>query len=174
VEGGRVDDIERHIAAYRAAPFNTRGEAWGKTTALQALEEFLPDDRVLDFFLGVIADPTEYDMARIQLLKLFEVNPANAARNRIGECVAAALTLDEDWVVRCWLGRAVSYYNDIPAARDAAVSCLLDSDEDNDVQHNCLFRLGQQRDNPEVAQVLNQLAAGDGHLASAARRELDR
>jgi hypothetical protein len=172
VEDGKVDEVERQIAAYRAAPFDANGEAWGKTTALETLEEFLPDGRVLDFFLSIIADPTEYDQAQVHLLKLFEVNPVPTARQRIGECVAAALSGAKNWVVRCWLGRAISHYNDIPETLAVAVECVLDPCEDLDVRHNCLSRLGRRRDNPVVAQALIQLAVGDGLLASAARREL--
>ena len=67
-----MDAVERDIAAYRSAPFDANGEAWGKIAALIALEKLLPDSRVLDFFLAIAADPTEYDMARVHLLKLFE------------------------------------------------------------------------------------------------------
>jgi hypothetical protein len=168
-----LDEVERHIAAYRAASLDANGEAWGRTDALEALEQFLPDRRVLDFFLGVIADPAEYDMARVQLLKLFEVNPVPAARRRVGECVAAAMLGEQDWMVRFWLGRAISRYNDIPAARAAAVACVLDPAEDRDVRHNCLFLPRRQRDDPAVGRALAQLAAGDGLLARAARRELE-
>lgn len=35
-------------------PLGTNGEASGTSTALEPLEEFLPDSRVVDFFLGVI------------------------------------------------------------------------------------------------------------------------
>jgi hypothetical protein len=167
-----LDEVERHIAAYRSASFDANGEAWEKTGALEALEQFLPDGRVLDFFLNIISDPAEYDMARVHLLKLFEINPVPSARRRVGDCVAAALPGEQDWMVRCWLGRAVSRYNDIPAARAVALACVLDPGEDTDVRHNCLFLLGQHRDHPEVAQALVQLAAGDGLLATAARREL--
>jgi hypothetical protein len=133
-----VDEVEGHIAAYRAAQFDVKGEVWGKTSALEALEAFLPDGRVVDFFLGIVADPTEYDMARLRLLKLFEINPAPEERQRIGECVAAALPGEPDWTVRCWLGRAVAAYSDIPAARAMAIARALDPAEDEDVRHNCL------------------------------------
>jgi hypothetical protein len=44
-----------------------------------ALEEFLPDGRVPDFFLSIVADPAESDMARPRLLDLFEIDPVPAA-----------------------------------------------------------------------------------------------
>lgn len=165
-----MDAAERHIAAYRAAPFDANGEAWGKTAALEALEEFLPDGRVLDFFLSIVADPAEYDMARLHLLKLFEVDPAPAARQRIGECVAAALPGEQDWTVRCWLGRAVAAYSDIPAARAVAIARAVDPAEDEDVRHNCLC--GLRGTEPEAVQALRQIAAESGSLGSAARRRL--
>lgn len=165
-----MDEVERHIAAYRAAPFDANGEAWGKTAALEALEEFLPDDRLLEFVLGIIADPAEYDMARLHLLKLLEVNPFPEARQRVGKCVAAAITGEEDWTVRCWLGRALAAYSDVPAARAAAVARALDPSEDEDVRHNCLAGLAAS--DPEVLPALRQLAAEDSLLGVAARRQL--
>jgi hypothetical protein len=171
-EGKRVDEVERHIAAYRSAPFDAAGEAWAKTAALEALEEFLPDGRVLDFFLAVVADSSEYDMARLHLLKLFEVDPAPAARQLIGECVAAALPGEEDWTVRCWLGRAVAAFADIPAARAVAIARALDPAEDEDVRHNCLA--GLRPSDPEVVPALRQLAAEDSLLGHTARERLAR
>ncbi len=156
-EGLLVDAVEGHMAAYRAAPFDARREAWGKTAALEALEEFLPDGRVLDFFLAIVADPAEYDMARLHLLKLFEINPVPAARSRIGACVAAILPSEEDWTVRCWLGRAVAAFSDIPAARAAAIARALDPSEDEDVRHNCLA--GLWGSDPERGPALPQQRA---------------
>jgi hypothetical protein len=167
-----VDDVERHIAAYRAAPFDARGEAWGKTAALEALEAFLPDSRVLDFFLAIVADPAEYDMARLHLLKLFEADPAPAARSRIGECVAATLPAEKDWTVRCWLGRAVAAYTEIPAARAVAIARVLDPSEDEDVRHNCLA--GLWGSDPGAVPALRQLAAEESPLGRAARERLAR
>ena len=165
-----MDEIEHHIATYRSAPFDGQGEAWGKTAALEALEEFLPDDRVVDFFLTVIADPTEYDMARLHLLKLLEVAPALVARQQIGQCVATTLQNEEDWTVRCWLARAVAAYMDVSVARAVAVAVVLDQDEDEDVRHNCLA--GLRTSDPEVVSALRQLATQDGMLGHAAQEQL--
>jgi hypothetical protein len=160
------------MAAYRTAPFDARGEAWGKTAALEALEAFLPDKRILDFFLAVVADPAEYDMARLHLLKLFEFNPVPTARSRIGECVAAMLPREEDWTVRCWLARAVAAFSDIPAARAAAIARALDPSEDEDVRHNCVA--GLWGSDPEAVPALQQLAGEDSLLGRAARERLAR
>lgn len=165
-----MEEVDRQIAAYRAAPLDASGEAWGKTAALEALEDHLPDGRVLDFFLSIIADPAEYDMARVHLAKLFEVNPVPAARQRIGECVAAALPGEQDWMVRCWLGRAVAAFADIQAARAVAIARAVDQAEYEDVRHNCLS--GLRGTDPEVILALRRIAAEDGSLGSAARRRL--
>ncbi len=165
-----MDEVERQIAAYHAAPFDANGEAWGKTAALDALEDYLPGSRVLAFFLGIIANPAEYDMARLHLLKHFEINPAPAARQLVAECVAAALPSEEDWTVRCWLGRVVAAYSDIPAARAVAIARAVDPSEDEDVRHNCLS--GLRGAEPEVVRALRHLAAGGGSLGHAARRRL--
>lgn len=109
----RGDEVERHIAAYRAAPFDSNGEAWVKAAALEALEEFLPDGRVLDFYLGAILAPAEYDMARLHMLKLFEIDPAPAARQRgSGSERVWRSPCRARKTGRCWLGRAVAAYSD--------------------------------------------------------------
>lgn len=155
---------------YRAVSFDANGEAWGKTDALRVLEEFLPDGRVLDFFLGIIAGPAEYDMARVELLKWLEGNPIPAERQRIAECVAATISGEKDWMVRCWLGRAVAAYSDIPAARAVAIARAADPTEYEDVRHNCLCGLSGAE--PEVVHALRQVAAEDSSLGSAASRRL--
>jgi hypothetical protein len=167
-----VDAVEQQIAAYRAVPFDEDGEAWGKVSALEALEDHLPDERVLDFFLEVIADPAEYDLAGVELAKLFELDPVPAQRARIGELLAAALVAEEDDLVRQWLARAVACYTDVPAARAAAIGRVLDPEEDEDVRHNCLT--GLCRAEPEVVRVLRQLAGAPGSLGGAARDHLAR
>lgn len=108
-------------------------------------------------------------MARLHLLRLFELNPAPEAWRRIGECVATALPGEEDWTVRCWLARAVAAYSDVPAARAAAVARALDPTEDEDVRHNCLA--GLHGTDPEVVEALRLLAAEGGSLGFAARRK---
>lgn len=165
-----MDEIERLIAAYRCAVFDADGEAWGKTAALESLEEYLPDSRVLEFFLEIVADPTEYDMARVHILKLFEFEAVPGARDRIGACIAAALTEERDWMVRCWLGRAVASYADIPAARSVAIARALDQAEFEDVRHNCLpgLRVGH----PDIILALETIGAGEGTLAGVARKQL--
>ena len=115
-----ADAVAEQMERYRSSPFDSSGEAWDKIAALESLEAQLNDPRVIDFFVAVIGDPAEYDMARVHLLKLLEICPAPEFRQRIGECVAAVLPGEPDWTVRCWLGRAVAAYSDIPAARTAA------------------------------------------------------
>jgi HEAT repeat protein len=75
------------------------------------------------------------------------------ARQRVGECVAAALPDEKDWTVRCWISRAVAAYSDIPAARAVAIARAVDPSEDEDVRHNCLS--GLDGTEPEVVQALD-------------------
>ena len=167
-----MDVVVQHIAAYFNAPFDENGEAWGKISALKVLEEFLPDGRILTFFLTIIADPKEYDMARVLLLKLLETDPFPEARRRIGECVATAFPGEENWTVRCWLGRAVAAYTDIPGTREIAIACVLNQSEYEDVRHNCLSGLNVAE--PMVLDTLKLLAIEDSTLGIAARRQLEK
>jgi len=61
----------------------------GKPGVILSLENYADDERVIVFLLSVAADENEYDLARIEAFKVFEVKDFDdlAARTRIGHII---------------------------------------------------------------------------------------
>jgi hypothetical protein len=169
----RVDAVEKLIAAYHTAPFDTRGEAWGKVAALEALEDHLTDPRVLPFFLQLIGNPDEYDMARVHLLKLLELDPLPEAAGQIGETIVATLAREKDMLVRSWLSRAAGGFSHVPVVLNSALAGVQNVEEDDAVRSNFLAVLTGRGVEPAVVEVLRKLAQADGNLGDSARRYLN-
>jgi hypothetical protein len=169
-----MDRVAKQLAAYRRVPTDAKGQAWGKVRILEALEDDLADGRVLDFFLAVVGDTSEFDMARCRLLEYLGCAPVTAAadRHKVGECLARALPAEENWTVRCWLGRAAGAYGDVPELLQVATERVLDPAEDEDVRFNCLEVLTRLGPTPAVVAAFRQLAGGKDLLAQSVRSKL--
>lgn len=165
-----------HITAYRAVPFDSKGEACGKVRVLERLEDHLGDPDVLAFLLSILGDTGEYDMARCHLLKWFECDPASDAEShrRIGECIADTLRREDDWMVKCWLARVAGVYSDVPAIVTVAAERFRDSAESDDVR--CGVQRGLEGLGPtaEILELFHAVAAGTDTIAEYARDTLNR
>jgi hypothetical protein len=166
--------LEEQIAAYRAVPFDEKGEAWDKVRTIEEMEEQIGDRRVLAFFLGIVSDPAEYDMARCHLLKWFEGDPAQhtEGHRRIGECIASALAKEEDWLVKSWLARAADAYHDVPAIARVSAERLLDRQEHEEVRCGCLQVLERLGPTKDVLVAFGAVADSDDAVAEHVRRVL--
>lgn len=168
-----MDAIERHILAYRSAPFDSNGEAWGKTEALKALEDLLPDDRVLNFFLDLIADPDEYDMARVEALKVLQLwgPPSEQSRGRVGRRLSEVFLAEPDVLVQQWMAIAAENFIGLPEVFEVASMLLADPEADLDVRHNCLAAVQRLGRSDRVVGVLKPLTS-DPQLGVHVRRIL--
>jgi hypothetical protein len=171
-----MEGLAEQIAAYHAVPYDEKGEAWGKVQVIERLEEHLGVPEVLAFFLGILGDTSEYDMARCHLLKWFEGDPARGTPGHaaIGGCIADTLRREDDWLVKSWLSRAADAYCDVPDVIRASAERLLDSGEDSGMR--CGFAGVLQRAGPseEVLNALRQAAAGADDVAAYVRTILSK
>lgn len=169
-----MDRIAEQLAAYHRVPTAPVNVAWAKVRILETLEADLADERVLDMFLAVAADPGEFDMARCHVLRHLEFADIStpADRRKVGECLAAALSREDDWTVLCWLGRAAQDYGEVSELLRVATERVLDPGEYEDVRFNCLPVLTRLGPTPVVVAALRQLARGKDTLAESARKTL--
>jgi len=163
-----LDQIDEQIAAYLNIPNTHKDEQWGKVQIIESLEEHFADQRVLDFFLSVIADHKDYEMARLHILKYMEIadipNPTN--RQKVGECLTNSFSKEKGWTLRCWFGRAASRFRDIPEVVRAAVDCVLDQNEYADIRINWFQVLVGLKLHPIAIDTLQQLGRLNDDLAA--------
>ncbi|WP_020475510.1 hypothetical protein [Zavarzinella formosa] len=169
-----VAGLAEQIAAYHAAPFDAKGEACGKIQVLEELEDHLGDRDVLAFFLAILGNTDEYDMARCHLLKWFGIDPAPdaEAHRLIGECVADTLRREDDWLVKCWLARVSDAYIDLPVIVTVSAERFRDEAESEEVRCGVMSGLKALGPTAEVMELFRAVAAGSDEVAKSARRIL--
>ena len=64
-QGFSMDAVQERIDAFVRLEPDDEGECHGKTTIVEELEDHLDDERVLSFYLKVVADSSEFDLARL-------------------------------------------------------------------------------------------------------------
>jgi hypothetical protein len=149
-----------------------QGDSYGKAAIIDALEDWLADERVVAFYLKVVADQSEFDMARIAALKILRWNPPSGeAHQRVGRLLAATLPIEPDVLVQQWAAIAAEYYVDVPELFATLAALVADQQVDLDVRHNCLAAIKRQRGSDQATAILQQLA-DDAELGISARRTL--
>jgi hypothetical protein len=169
-----VKGLQEYIRRYRAAPFDKKGQAWGKVRVIEWLQPSLGDPDVRAFLLGILGDPGEYQAARLHLLKLVECKrgPDPETHGRIGECIAATLRKETAWVVKAWLARVSCMYRDVPEVIDAAAERLLDRSESLDVRLGCHLALRFAGPTAQTVRVFRELAGDADEIGEDARADL--
>jgi hypothetical protein len=165
-----MDSLADRLAAFRAVPRDERGEASEKCKIVEQMEGHLAAPEVLGFFLELIGDTSEYDLARIDALKILGLweAPDLQTRHRIGLRLAEVLRSEEDVLVQQWAGIAAEWYADIPEVFTAVSAVLTDQGADLDVRHNCLAAVKRLGDS-EVAVNVLRLLEEDGQLGDHVR-----
>src|SRR4051812_2590693 len=87
---------------------------------------------------SVIADKAEYDLARLDALKILEI--ASLPKNEftpICELLAFIINTDEDYDVKNYaVIAAKNFVNDSDPLKALIIKMVLDSEEDIDIRHN--------------------------------------
>jgi HEAT repeat protein len=165
-------DVDKLIAEYKAAKLNEKGESDEKLEVILELEDH-EDEKVIPFFLNVLLNEEEYDLARIEILKILKLRDAQSQEehNRIGKAILQVLMKSSDPDVRNYAAMAMSKYMDVEGANTEAGNLLLNSKTDINLRHNLLAafeRFGPTEPGREVLLKLLQ----DEELRQAAARVL--
>ena len=168
-----MDAVQKRIDAFSRLVLDDEGECHGKTTIVEELEDHLDDERVLSFYLKVIADSSEFDLARLAALKIFQLweAPSEKAHTTVGRHLAKVLPIEEDVLVQQWMAIAAENFANVPEVFDAAAKLVADPEIDLDVRHNCLSAIERPRGTEQAKGVLRSLV-GDEQLGVHARRIL--
>lgn len=123
------------------------------------------------FLISVIADPSGYDLARIEGMKILRLSPPPdpGARQAAGRAIAAVLGEDDE-LLRQFAAMSLGPYlsDDVVFA---AVEHTALHDDDLDVRYNTVAALVESGSSPRNAGLLGRLADDPG-LGSAAARVL--
>ncbi|MER6501508.1 hypothetical protein ABT218_19455 [Streptomyces sp. NPDC001455] len=176
-----ASDLHRLVEEFRALPADD-----DRRRAIVA--ELGTDDTAVQaapFLASVVADPHEYDLARVEaatILRLWPPSDPLTARTVARALLAALDDLDED-LVRQYAVHALGSYADDPAVHKTLAAAVLDSgtgddgeDEGDDgedvlVRYNALAALEEAGPSDARADVLRALAQ-DPELGRSAARVL--
>jgi hypothetical protein len=154
-----MDAVQERIEAFGRLEPDDDGECHGKSSIVEELEDRLDDERVLSFFLKVIADPSEFDLARLAALKIFQLwkAPNKETQVRVGRHLARVLPKEEDVLVQQWIAISAENFAGVPEVFAAAAKLVADSEVDLDVRHNCLSVIVRLRGTEQAKKVLRSL-----------------
>jgi hypothetical protein len=168
-----MDAVQKQIEAFSRLEPDDDGECHGRSAIVEELEDRLDDERVLSFFLKVIADPAEFDLARLAALKTLQLwkAPNEETRVRVGRHLAEVLPKEEDILVQQWIAISAKNFASVPEIFAAAAKLVADSEVDLDVRHNCLSVIVRLRGTEEANKVVRSLV-DDEQLGVHVRRIL--
>jgi hypothetical protein len=170
-----MDQVAEQLAAYQVVPFDAEGEAHQKCRIIAGLEGHLDDERVLGFFVELIGNPSEYDLARIEVLKIFELwrAPSAQAHERVARQVAKVVESEKDVLVQQWAAIAARNFSDTPEVLSSVATLLADRQADLSVRHNCLAAFRGKVLTAAVVEVLQRFVK-DPELGTSVSRILER
>src|SRR5438477_401869 len=87
-----MDRVTTAIALFRNSRANAADEEPDKLRAVEELSDVLDNVRSIKFLLQIVASPDQYDLARVEILKVLAVETPPAAINR-RRCAAAIATV---------------------------------------------------------------------------------
>jgi hypothetical protein len=113
----------------------------------------------LDILLRILEDPTDYDLLRIEVLKVLEyTNDTPEEHKRIGESIIKVLLRTEDnYLMREWAARVVTRYMDVKGAVQATLQTVLDTTDDEVVRENAFGAMEDMDPTSEVITAMTTL-----------------
>jgi len=143
-----------------------------KTELLNEIEfEDIPEK--WNLLRTVIADPNEYDLARIQALKILEIaGVPDADRPVFCDLLISIIETDKDWDVKNYAVIASkNFVNDSDVLKQLIIKAVLDPKEDIDIRHNAYRAVLSFWDLPGRKVVLEKLSS-DKELGKRAMQDL--
>src|SRR5581483_143194 len=158
-----MNEIDRLIASFRSEDTNSLSNPDTdsvKDRVISDLEEYSSDSRVLAFYLEVAANRHEYDLARIEVLKVLHVRPTTdeAERTQIGKVIADILLGDTDDEVRNYAAIAATSYMTAPGVADAVEQVLRDAQADPNLRANAFAAFESTGPIPRSVQAIRAVS----------------
>jgi hypothetical protein len=155
-----MDEIERLIARFGSEDTGSMADPDKsiKPGVIESLEGDAADPRALDFLLHVAADRNEFDLARIEALKVLEMREArnDEERRRIALVLRDVLVGDPDDDVRQYAAMAAAYYMSEGDLAEAVVGRAFDEGEDVNLRWNAFAAIKQLGPTPQGIKLLRE------------------
>lgn len=128
---------------------------------------------MIDFFLHVAADENEYDLARIEVFRIFAIADFEDPdiRNRVGSVIQRILANSKDDDVRDYAAMAAAAYTDIDGVLSEIERILENKQDDSNLRWNAFAAIKSAGGSPRTADCLRRLLF-EAEFAQSARRVL--
>lgn len=142
-----------------------------KPQIITDLEEFADDETVVDFLLSIASDENEFDLARIEAFKVFEIKEyeSQEVRKRIATVIREVLLKSHDDQVLNYAAMAAASYMDNSEVVSEIERIVLDSKKDSDLRWNAFAAVKLNGPTPQLADTLRTLMADEEFKVSAER-----
>ena len=130
-----------------------------KPEIIEELEEFSDEDAVVDFFIKLITDENEFDLARIEALKIFEIKDyANKSTQRkIAQTIQFVLLESVDDDVRGYAAMAAANYMAFADLEFAVSKIVRDQSENENLRFNAFAAIMRSDSSPMRIALLREL-----------------
>jgi len=168
-----MDKIDELISRFKRE--NTRSleniKKSQKTNLIRELEPYIDDPRVIDLFLAIAKDEKEYDLARIEVLKIFEIADKLSGdnRNRVAESIRIVMLTSIDDLVRSYAGMAGASYMDFDGVARLMEQIVQDAKAPEDLRYSAFGAIRRAGPSTTRIQVLRALLGDEAFKKSAAR-----
>lgn len=149
--------FEEQITRFYSIKPDEQNEEHEKINVILDLED-LTDARVLPFFLNRVVDINEYDLARIEIIKIFAVreNQTNEFE-LIANAIQRILQQEDDSLVKQWAAQESSRYIENNSLFKALLRVVVDDDEYVGVRHNALCVIQEKGKNADSIKALESV-----------------
>lgn len=155
-----MDNVSRLINLFKSEDtFSLANiDSSGKPEIVTELED-IDDERILPFFLEVLLNELEYDLARIETLQVLRLRNCSDQEeyDQIGQAIKQVLVNSTDQDIRNYAAMAIASYIETEGAFDVIEGILLDEKEDINLRYNAFGVIEDMRLSDRSIEVLKKL-----------------
>jgi hypothetical protein len=160
-----MDNVSRLINLFKSEDTSSLANIASSRKPQIIIElEDIDDERILPFFLEVLLNEREYDLARIETLQVLEVRNLSYPRvqeeyDQVGQAIKQVLVNSTDQDIRNYAAMAIASYIETEGAFDVIEGILLDEKEDINLRYNAfgvIEEIGLQDRSMEILKKLIQ------------------
>jgi hypothetical protein len=155
-----MDNVSRLINLFKSEDtFSLANiDSSGKPEIVTELEG-IDDERILPFFLEVLLNELEYDLARIETLQVLKLRNCSDQEeyDQIGQAIKQVLVNSTDQDIRNYAAMAIASYIETEGAFDVIEGILLDEKEDINLRYNAFGVIEDMRLSDRSIEVLKKL-----------------
>jgi hypothetical protein len=155
-----MDNVSRLINLFKSEDtFSLANiDSSGKPEIITELED-IDDERILPFFLEVLLNELEYDLARIETLQVLRLRNCSDQEeyDQIGQAIKQVLVNSTDQDIRNYAAMAIASYIETEGAFDVIEGILLDEKEDINLRYNAFGVIEDMRLSDRSIEVLKKL-----------------